>query len=154
MDTIAISPWFQPPSCNLYVALPNFCSFEVKIMNIMSLQITPKLSTVSITQAWIEFLVNKMLLLWNQEQNSHWLQWSQSSRWWWCEVFLHFLYLYLYQSYLGSYIHDTFTYILVDSTKQCSAPSVEYLGLNLPLVTATNNVSAYILLLMPIWPWS
>lgn len=63
MDAIATSPWFQPPSRNLYVALPNFFSSKVKIMNIMSLQITPKSSMVSITQAWIQFLVNKMLLI-------------------------------------------------------------------------------------------
>lgn len=101
MDAIATSPWFQPPSHNLHVVLPNFCSSEVKTMNSMSLQITPKLSTVSITQALIEFLVNKIMLIWNQRQNSCWLQQCQSSRWWWCEVFLHFMYL--YQSYLDSY---------------------------------------------------
>lgn len=50
-------------------------------------------------------------------------------------------------------IHDTLTYVLLDSTKQSSAPSVGYLGLNLPEVTTINNISGYILLLMHICPW-
>lgn len=49
-------------------------------------------------------------------------------------------------------IHDTLTHVLLDSTKQYRAPSVEYLGLNVPEVTAINNVSGYILLLMRICP--
>lgn len=28
MDAIAVFPWFQSQSYNLYVALPNFCSSE------------------------------------------------------------------------------------------------------------------------------
>lgn len=50
-------------------------------------------------------------------------------------------------------IHDIFTCILLDSTNQCGAPSVEYPGLNLPEVTTINNLSGYILLVMPICPW-